>query len=138
MNSRSYQIIIGANSNSETRFQKDGKTLQTIQTANILSADEMRYFWVSWENGITFGSGRYRDKDVIFTNPDKSYGVKALAFCADEGNSEVEFNMYTDSGKDSYYGVDNGKDYKAHDIVLGHNSVMAVVLVTVLLAADKN
>ena len=43
-----------------------GDPLESYPTPDILSAEENRAFWVSWEgNAIKFGRGTYVDNDII-------------------------------------------------------------------------
>ena len=50
-------------------------------TANLLSCDEFRNFWLDWSGStVTFGSGDYRGHIVLsYTNENETYDVVSLS-----------------------------------------------------------
>ena len=95
----SYEVIIGALSNSKTvLFCKSsaGDIEFEIDTPNILSSSELRSFWLSWINGtIQFGTGDVvgQSRLLNFKDPQPTYRkyVHAVAVATGLGvNGEWE------------------------------------------------
>lgn len=50
-----------------------GADLQRTDISGLVSADELRWFWISWHNGsASYGTGNQRDKNIIghYSDPD--------------------------------------------------------------------
>lgn len=55
-----YEITLGYKSNNASYIKEDirGSVIHEVETPGILSENEMRTFWVSWQNGtVEFGRG---------------------------------------------------------------------------------
>lgn len=106
----SYEIIIGAERNTltiiRTRSPK-GDVESQVSSPDILSANELRPFWIQWTNGtIEFGAGEAIGVNSIlkFVDADSTYRKHihslAVASLADE-TAEWEFGSPFDTGKNN-------------------------------------
>ena len=104
----SYEIIIGAQENTVTILRcrsPSGDISFEVDTPSILSADELRHFWVQWINGtIEFGKGDTVGlaRQLKFTDPDPTYRkyIHSLAVASmSEEMAEWEFGTSFDASK---------------------------------------
>ncbi len=64
----SYEIILGESENTRTVIKKMFSTqiLTEVETWNILSCDDLRHFWISWEHDmLEMGSGDMYDRSFM-------------------------------------------------------------------------
>ncbi|XP_026758816.1 uncharacterized protein LOC113518210 [Galleria mellonella] len=83
-----YWIIIGYNLNHTSIRQADGAPGQTVETPNILSADEYRSFWLSW-HGSSIKFGRDGENKPIVTLPGTE--LKKLKYVMFAGKGRTDF-----------------------------------------------
>ena len=78
-NAPSYEIVIGANGNTMTVLHLKSElndVIFQVYTPNILNADELRSFWVSWLDGMVhFGTGEVVGQNALlnYTDPQPLY-----------------------------------------------------------------
>ncbi|ELU12989.1 hypothetical protein CAPTEDRAFT_114549 [Capitella teleta] len=68
VSTNTYEVIIGGweNTRSSIRRGIGGDQLQTASTPDVLSCDELRLFWVSWQEGrIRAGQGNSLDHNIL-------------------------------------------------------------------------
>ena len=48
-----FEIELGSDGNTNTviRSTIDGSTLVTVPSENVLTSDDLTYYWISWNNG---------------------------------------------------------------------------------------
>jgi hypothetical protein len=102
----SYEITIGAEQNTLTVLRCrsfSGDVVFDVDTAGILSVEELRPFWISWVNGtVSFGVGEVvgYGRRLRFQDPDPTYRkyVHSLAVASGPGTSaEWEFGQNFDT-----------------------------------------
>lgn len=104
----SYEIIIGAVANSKTilyvKSSTENNNVFEINTPGILSAVELRAFWISWKNGtIHFGTGENVGQNALlnYTDPLPIYrkNVHSIAVASGLGAvGEWEFGEAFETG----------------------------------------
>jgi len=91
----SYEITIGAQENTVTILKcrsPSGDVAFEVGTPSILSADELRHFWVQWINGtIEFGKGDIVgvSRQLKFTDPDPTYRKHILSLAVASMSEEM-------------------------------------------------
>jgi len=104
----SYEIIVGALGNTKTLLHcksSAGDIEFEIDTQNILSATELRSFWLSWVNGtIQFGTGDVvgQNRLLNFKDPQPTYRkyVHSVAVATGLGvNGEWEIGQKFDNSE---------------------------------------
>ena len=84
---------------TQLRNSTNGATLKMVETPNILQCNEMRSFWVSWENDvIDMGVGDIPGKSIILTyNEPNMHRVSAAKLCT-FSNYAGRFEVYPQKG----------------------------------------
>ena len=90
------EIVIGADANTRTIMRSgiNGTEEAGVDTLDILSGDELRWFWIEWEAGLmTVGKGQELRKDSLMTHmvPYLLY-VSSLAFTT-SGTFDSEWHI---------------------------------------------
>jgi len=83
-----YNIYIGAQRNTECSLWKGATLLQRQVEPNVLSLEDSRYFWLSWNDGrIQLATGRHRNMGLHLVNyvDPQPLPVTALALTGDQG-----------------------------------------------------
>lgn len=66
------------------------------KTSQLLSCDEMRDFWVSWESGtLELGKGSRYTWNLLSTRGVVEHDINAVSFCTGNGTSG-DWQMYWD------------------------------------------
>ena len=92
-----YEITIGNKENTASYIKEEIGTSRKHEkeTIDILSCDEMRTFWVSWDNGrIAFGKGADGQRDIVIAWDDpepKSDIVQAYFDTGNDNEGHWEF-----------------------------------------------
>ncbi|CAH0558876.1 unnamed protein product [Brassicogethes aeneus] len=99
LSDKMYQITIGDAENTITYIGRGkhgyGVQLTSFETPGMLSKDEWRTFWVTWEkNTITFGNGSVPNKNVLLKwRMDKKIKIQNIGFASSWG-SLTEFRVW--------------------------------------------
>lgn len=113
----SYEFEIGINSNTKSRLiikSEIGDMVTEVETPSILSANELRPFWISWHNAtIRFGTGESVGQGQLLsqTDPQPAYRRHVHSVAVATGaaaNGEWEFKGT----------LDDGENFKAHRMVV--------------------
>ena len=65
------EIVIGAHGNTRTVIRKEvnGEEMATVDSADVLSGSERRWFWVKWSGSvISVGKGQTLDQDTLLSH----------------------------------------------------------------------
>ena len=93
--SNSYEIIIGGYSNQRSEIRPNVQTVPVtwLDTPDILSCNETRFFWVSWEGGvIEVGLGlRVGQRRFLFWKDLSPRNVTAVGFSSWDKENDWEF-----------------------------------------------
>jgi hypothetical protein len=116
----SYEIIIGAEQNTLTviRVRSPGGEVESqVNSPNILSASELRPFWIQWINGtIELGAGDAVGVNSILklVDPDPAYRkhIHSIAVASLAGETaEWEFGSPFDTGKINLFDDDDDENF---------------------------
>jgi len=84
--SNTYEIIIGGWKNTKSVIRRGimQSTVAEADSPDIVSCDELRPFWIGWENGnMTVGQGKVTGQDVLMFYEDPSpYFVTAVSLAS--------------------------------------------------------
>jgi len=100
----SYEIVLGGSQNQQSWISRNLQHLVTAATNQILSQEEFRPFWITWEGGnIQVGTGRVQTGESRFMQwrePGGSFGanVRYVGFATSDG-AEGEFRLWRKEGK---------------------------------------
>ncbi|XP_043910701.1 C3 and PZP-like alpha-2-macroglobulin domain-containing protein 8 [Protopterus annectens] len=127
------EIVIGGRQNSETRISasKMGEPVVAANTANILSWDEFRNFWISWKNGVVqvgHGTAPSIVSIIVQTAKIKPFDVKYIGFSTGWG-SVGEFKIWRKEEADENHN-------KAFTLGVPHNIVPGSERATASLIGD--
>jgi hypothetical protein len=80
---RAYELVIGASGNSQTLLKdaSSGSSLAQVSSANILSCNAVKSFWLSWTNAsVSFGTGTVLEVGRVLYHRDPNlYAISAIS-----------------------------------------------------------
>ena len=79
----------------------EGVTLVEIECVDLLSADEMRFFWISWyDDVIRFGRGQQQGSDQIAEYSEALPAISAVSLYGHD--TPVTYEVRNFEGKDIF------------------------------------
>ncbi|KAL4240103.1 hypothetical protein ACF0H5_000897 [Mactra antiquata] len=98
LHKKTIEIVIGAENNSKSMIKDgvEGSVRADALTANVLSGNELRYFWISWgSNKIEVGRGAHYGEGKFlewYLPENKRFGISSLAVATDNSShGQFEF-----------------------------------------------
>ena len=98
------EIVIGASGNSRTviRDGVNGTELHGVDSHDVLSTTELRWFWVQWEGSTyTVGEGETVGEKQLLTYSMTSAILVSSVAVTTSGNAYGEWKVYTDGETDT-------------------------------------